>query len=64
MATVDCKQKTDEELVAAALNNPDFFACLVEKYEAPLRRYCRRLIGYRHDEDDILQDVFLKCYLS
>ena len=64
MALLDCTQKTDEELVALTLDNPDFFTCLVERYEAPLRRYCRRFIGRREDEDDILQDVFLKCYLN
>lgn len=64
MAIPDCRQKTDNELVVLSLGNPDFFACLVKKYEAPLRRYSRRLVGYRDDEDDLMQDVFLKCYLN
>lgn len=64
MIILDCEPKTDEELVALAVSNPDFFACLVKKYEPSLRRYSRRLIGQRDDEDDLLQDVFLKCYLN
>lgn len=64
MANVDCHDKADEELVALSLNNSDFFGCLVERYESPLRRYCRRLVGRRDDEDDLLQDILLKCYLN
>lgn len=64
MANIDCRGKTDEELVALSLDNSDFFGCLVERYELPLRRYCRRLVGRRDDEDDLLQDILLKGYLN
>ena len=54
---------SDEELVRKTLDDKRFFAVLVDRYEAKLRRYITRL-GVRDPEDqlDVLQEIFLKTY--
>lgn len=60
---VDIAQKTDEELVAETLKNPDAYAFLVERYEEKLLRYISRIsMGTKEDAEDLLQDVFLSAY--
>ncbi len=59
----DCNEKNDEELVALALKNQDFFACLVERYEPKLMRYVRRIsAATQEDAEDLLQEIFVKVY--
>lgn len=55
--------ETDAMAVRETLRNKDHFAVLMERYEAKLERYIRRL-GVRNQEDrtDILQDIFIKVY--
>ena len=56
--------KSDQELVVATLNDRHSFALIVERYQAPLKRYIIRLgCADRYDVEDILQEVFLKCYV-
>jgi RNA polymerase sigma-70 factor (ECF subfamily) len=53
----------DYELVAAALQNAESYAAIIEKYEAPLGRYVRRLARLSQPEvEDLLQVIFLKAY--
>jgi len=54
---------TDAEVVQSTFTNKDAFALLVHRYEEKLRRYIRR-IGVRNeeDQDDVLQDIFIKAY--
>jgi RNA polymerase sigma-70 factor, ECF subfamily len=56
---------TDNELVELAKENPDNFGELVARYQDRLFRYVRR-ISYFGEEDtqDIVQEVFIKIYLS
>jgi len=56
---------TDNELVELARKNTDIFGKLVERYQQRLFRYVRR-ISYFAEEDarDIVQEVFIKIYLS
>jgi RNA polymerase sigma-70 factor (ECF subfamily) len=57
------KEKTDEELVAMTLENPEAYVFLVERYEEKLLRYIMRIsAGSREDAEDVLQDVFLSAY--
>src|SRR4030042_5690017 len=59
----NCLQKTDEEIAAMALQNPDCFGCLAQRYEAKLMRYIRRISGVtQEDAEDILQEIFIKVY--
>lgn len=56
-------QLSDLELVERSLENPDEYAHLVERYQAPLMRYIRRITNVtRPEAEDILQLVFLKAY--
>jgi RNA polymerase sigma-70 factor (ECF subfamily) len=59
----ECKKNTDEELASLSLADSDYYACLVNRYTEPLRRYIIRLGGSLADSDDILQEVFLNAYL-
>lgn len=53
----------DEEIVGMVLKEQNFFGHIIERYEAKLDRYIRRL-GVHDVEDraDVLQDVFIKVY--
>ncbi|NCN25236.1 hypothetical protein COT94_04065 [Candidatus Falkowbacteria bacterium CG10_big_fil_rev_8_21_14_0_10_37_14] len=65
MLTVkNCPVKaSDAELVELVLDNSDYFICLMERYEAKLRRYILRLGRFSaEDGDDLLQEVFIKAY--
>ncbi len=56
-------EKTDEELVAMTLKNPDAYIFLVERYEEKLLRYVMRISSStKEDAEDVLQDVFLSAY--
>lgn len=60
---IDCRSKTDEEIVSLVLKDKDYFSNIVLRYEAPLRRYVRRLLLLTNEEcDDLLQDIFVKAY--
>jgi len=63
MAQLPSLPPSDQEIVTMTLVNKEHFGLLIERYEAKLRRYIRRL-GVRNEEDqlDVLQDVFLKIY--
>lgn len=54
----------DKELVQNALNDRHAFAAIINKYEAPLRRYISRLGVSREDTDDMLQESFIKIYVN
>lgn len=60
---MDLQQATDGEIVQYSLSDKECFGVLMERYEAPLRRYINRL-GIRNSDDqlDVLQDIFLKVY--
>ncbi len=58
-----CENKTDEELVELALENQDFYECLVERYEEKLARYIRRIsASSKEDVEDLLQEIFVAVY--
>lgn len=58
-------KKTDQELVRATLVDRHAFGELVERYEAPLFRYIKR-IGCDDSElmKDVLQESFIKAYIN
>jgi RNA polymerase sigma-70 factor, ECF subfamily len=60
---IDYKTKTDAELVALTLNDQEVFLHLVNRYEAKLLRYIRRITGLSMEcAEDILQEAFIKIY--
>ena len=54
----------DRELIAAALRDRNAFALIVRRYEPPLSRYLRRLLGGSQSIEDVLQEVFIKVYVN
>lgn len=61
--TIDPSQKTDEELVKLTIENQDFFAHLMNRYEDKLSKYIKRISNFSTEEaEDVLQNVFIKVY--
>jgi len=56
--------KTDQELVAAVMKDKHAFSEIVHRYEAPIRRYVRRLGCVESDLDDALQETFIKVFMN
>ena len=56
---------SDAELVRAALADAAAYGRLINRHEAKLRRYVRRILaGQASASDDVLQDVFIKAYVN
>jgi RNA polymerase sigma-70 factor (ECF subfamily) len=56
-------ERTDSEVVRDTLVHKEAFAILMVRYEERLRRYVRRLgVRNEQDQDDLLQDIFIKTY--
>lgn len=61
----ELEQKSDAELVQLSLDNQENFLYIVRRYEDKLFRYIRRITKTSEaDVEDILQNVFIKVYLS
>ena len=57
------KLQTDQEIVQHSLIEKESFAELITRYEQKLRRYVARLgVRTKDDQDDVLQNTFLKVY--
>ncbi len=57
--------KTDEELVAQALNgDPKGFETLIGRYQSLVFRIVYHYLGRRNEVEDIAQEVFLKVFRS
>lgn len=57
------QDKTDADIIELAKKDADFFGVLMERYEAPLIRYIRRISSFdRDDAEDILQEAYIKAY--
>jgi RNA polymerase sigma-70 factor, ECF subfamily len=58
-------EESDQNIVIAALADPNAYGRLIRKHESMLRRYVRRILGTRSNAtDDVLQEVFIKAYLN
>ncbi len=54
---------SDEEIVVRTLHDRSYFEVIVERFEAKLTRYLRRLGVHVHeDRQDLLQEIFIKVY--
>ena len=59
------KTQSDQKIVALVLRDKQTFSSVVERYQAPLQRYIMRLgCSDPHDVHDVLQEVFIKCYIN
>lgn len=61
--TVDSNQLSDAEVLARSRKDPDLFALLVHRYEAPLLRRARTILRSPEDAEEAVQDAFTKMYL-
>lgn len=56
---------TDIRLVEAALQDKNAFSGIIDLFEKKLRRYIKRISSLsREDEDDLLQEIFIKIYIN
>ncbi|MFZ3043749.1 MAG: RNA polymerase sigma factor [Minisyncoccia bacterium] len=62
-STTDLSQLTDAEVLARSQKEPDLFAVLVRRYEAPLLRRARTILKSPEDAEEVVQDAFTKMYL-
>jgi RNA polymerase sigma-70 factor (ECF subfamily) len=58
----DGNNKTDEELVMLTLENQNYFAFIIQRYEGKLLSYIRRISNLGEESEDVLQEVFIKVY--
>lgn len=54
---------SDAELLARSRKEPELFALLVRRYEAPFLRRARTILGSKEDAEEAVQDAFTKMYL-
>jgi RNA polymerase sigma-70 factor (ECF subfamily) len=54
---------SDAEILARSRKEPDLFALLVRRYEAPLLRRAQTILGSKEDAEEAVQDAFTKMYL-
>ena len=54
---------TDEQIIQKLSGDPEQYGIIIDRYTDKLGRYIRRISGLLGDEqDDVLQDVFVKAY--
>ena len=53
----------DAEILAKSPREPELFAVLVRRYEAPLLRRARAILRSPEDAEEAVQDAFTKMYL-
>lgn len=54
---------SDEKLVVLTIENQENFAYLINRYDAKLSRYIKRIAGLSNeDTEDLLQEIFIKAY--
>jgi RNA polymerase sigma-70 factor, ECF subfamily len=54
---------SDTALIELSKRSPEMFGVLMERYQAPLFHYIRRISQLPKDDiDDLLQEVFIKIY--
>ncbi len=61
--TQDLATLSDAEILARSKSEPDLFALLVRRYEAPLLRRARTILFSPEDAEEVVQDAFTKMYL-
>ena len=61
--TEHCNGLADREIIRLSLDDMEYFACLVLKYEIRLLGYIKKISQSNHDEaEDILQEAFIKIW--
>src|SRR3989338_5353686 len=53
----------DEEILAASRAKPYLFEILVDRYQEAFLRKASRILGYRPEVEDVVQETFTKIYV-
>ncbi len=61
--TADPALLSDAQVLARSKTEPELFAVLVRRYEAPLLRRARTILKSPEDAEEAVQDAFTKMYL-
>ncbi len=61
--TEDWNALPDAELLMRSKKEPELFAVLVRRYEAPLLRRARTILFSPEDAEEVVQDAFTRVYL-
>lgn len=59
----DLAALSDAEVLARSRKEPELFAILVRRYEAPLLRRAKTILKSPEDAEEVVQDAFTKMYL-
>ncbi len=59
----DIETLTDAEVLLRSHREPELFALIVRRYEAPLLRRARTILRSPEDAEEVVQDAFTKAYL-
>lgn len=62
-SAVDPASLPDAEVLARSKREPELFAIIVRRYEAPLLRRARAILKSPEDAEEAVQDAFTKMYL-
>ena len=60
---LDVNTLGDAEVLARSRREPELFAVLVRRYEAPFLRRARAILRSPEDAEEVVQDAFTKIYL-
>ncbi|MFL1673038.1 RNA polymerase sigma factor [Paenibacillus dendritiformis] len=52
----------EEKVIQVQAGDVHEYACIVERFQQPLYRYCTRLLGNRQEAEDAVQEVLVKAY--
>jgi RNA polymerase sigma-70 factor (ECF subfamily) len=56
---------TDEEIVLLVQKgNKEHFELIITRYTDKLNRYLNKFLSNQEDKEDLLQDVFIKCFIN
>lgn len=61
--TEDLGSLSDAEILTRSHREPDLFAVLVSRYEAPFLRRAKVILWSPEDAEEVVQDAFTKMYL-
>lgn len=55
----------DEEIVLLIQKgNKDIFDLIIDRYTDKIERYLKKFLSNKEDQEDLLQDIFIKCFIN
>ncbi len=59
----EMQEKSDEEILALSIEQPNLFAILIDRYQVAFLRKAGTVIHGKEDAEDIVQETFTKIYM-